>query len=126
MAKLGMSLLLKDMREDDLVDTLLDYGEKGGWLRVHFRPARTDKGWRTLIQGDKGFPDIVFAHPKLQRLVIVECKSKTGSLSPEQKLWKAAFEAMSFVEYYVWKPKDLPEARHVLLGHLQKRQIQWS
>ncbi len=31
------------------------------WRIAHFRPAKTEKGWRTPMTGDVGFPDLVIA-----------------------------------------------------------------
>lgn len=63
-----------------------------GWRFCHFRPARTEKGWRTAIQGDKGFPDIVavrptFIHEKPSRLLFAELKGERGQFSDEQERW---------------------------------------
>ena len=29
-----------------------------GWRWIHFRPARSEKGWRTPLSGAPGFPDL--------------------------------------------------------------------
>ena len=121
-----MSLLLEYMTEEELVDTLLGYGKQGGWLCTHFRPAKTNKGYRTPIQGDKGYFDITMMHEELRRTLFIECKSKSGSLQPDQKRWRAAALVMPGSEYYLWKPKDLPVARQVILGHRTNRKAQWG
>ena len=56
-----------------------------GWHWCHFRPAQTEKGWRTAVSGDKGFPDYIAVRPP--RLLIFELKSDKGQLSREQEEW---------------------------------------
>jgi len=67
-----------------------------GWLHTHFRPLRTEAGYRTPLSGDKGFPDIVAVHPERGLLLFIEVKSDKGKLSPEQKTWIAALAAWAF------------------------------
>lgn len=121
-----MSYLIRDISEEELVDTLLEYGKTGGWLCTHFRPAKTNKGYRTLLQGNKGYFDITMMHKDLRRTLFIECKSKKGTLKPEQKQWREAALAQPSSEYYLWKPEHLAEARQVILGHMQGRHTQWS
>lgn len=47
--------------EQQFVDAVLELAQLRGWLCHHDRPARTDKGWRTAVQGTAGFPDLVLA-----------------------------------------------------------------
>jgi hypothetical protein len=72
-----------------------------GWMCVHFRPARTDKGWRTLIQGDIGFVDCVFARDGV--VLFVELKSEKGRPGPGQEDWAYHLGA----GYRLWRPSSL-------------------
>lgn len=99
----------------------------GGWRWCHFRPARTEKGWRTAIEGDAGFPDIVAV--RNGRLLFAELKSARGTVSAEQDAWAQdlidvadeveqrclvmAVEPLP-VDFYSWRPKDLAEIARVL------------
>src|SRR5690606_27676425 len=96
-----------------------------GWKVHHTRPARTDKGWRTPIQGDAGYPDLTMA--RRGRMVIAELKSETGELTREQAAWlehlpRVAQEDDSAdrdlhahaIEVYVWRPSDWPHILEVL------------
>ena len=75
-----------------------------GW-RVHAeRPARTSKGWRTPVQGDPGFFDLVLA--RRGRVIFAELKSARGKLSAEQEAWLA--ELSGGPERYTWRPADFP------------------
>src|SRR5687767_12429011 len=79
-----------------------------GWRTAHFRPARTDKGWRTAVSGHGvGFPDLVLARakPAPGRVLYVELKSERGRLSPEQTFWLKTLAAAG-AETYVWRPSD--------------------
>src|SRR5262249_16551074 len=109
------------MDERDLQNTICD-PERGiaklyGWLVMHQRPARTAKGWRTAIQGDAGFPDLVLVRPgrllraRPPRLLFVELKAKRGRLTDGQRQWMEALVQIPFVEVLTWTPDDLTSGR---------------
>jgi hypothetical protein len=79
-------------------DTLIREATARGWMVAHFRPAKTDKGWRTAMQGDAGFPDLALARGG--QTILAELKSEKGRVSAEQKLWLAASHG------YLWRPSD--------------------
>jgi hypothetical protein len=87
-----------------------------GWLVCHFRAARTVHGWRTAIQGHRGFFDIVAIRGT--RIILAELKVKRGQLSLEQQEWlSAAMNAMttgSRHEVYVWRPEDWDDIARTL------------
>jgi len=97
------------MTGTELQDATAHLAQFCGWRVAHFRPAKTDKGWRTACQYDaKGFPDLVMVR---DRLVFVEIKRKVESLSTEQKLWRVLLLAIcalapDIVQYFVWRPAD--------------------
>ena len=82
-----------------------------GWHWVHFRPARTEKGWRTAISGAKGFPDYVAV--RQDRLMFIELKSSIGKLSENQRDWQAWLH-LTCAETYVWRPQDADDAERIL------------
>jgi len=97
--------------EGEFQDELMVYAKLRGWKRAHFRPAKTDRGWRTPVSGDgAGFPDLILAR---ERLVVVECKAGNNKPSADQVDWLEAFIRCG-VETYVWYPEDLEEAKRVL------------
>ncbi len=68
---------------------VMDAARHAGWLCVHFRPAKTQRGvWVTPMAGDKGFPDLALA--KDGRVILAELKSDKGKPSKEQLAWLAA------------------------------------
>lgn len=72
------------MTETELLGGVLAMAEVCGWRSFHVRPARTQSGWRTAVQGDgRGFPDLVLLRPGRQ--VVAELKSKTGKVTDEQQ-----------------------------------------
>lgn len=81
----------------------IEYAQWHGWKAAHFRPCRTAKGWRTAVQGDPGFLDVVFA--RNGDVIIAEFKSEDGELTPEQEQWFQHIEA-GHTEVYVWRPSD--------------------
>ena len=73
------------MSEEEFTAWTIDLFRSQGWLVHHDRPARTSQGWRTAIQGDAGFPDIVAV--RNGKVVFAELKSEKGKVSAEQKKW---------------------------------------
>lgn len=90
--------------EEALQGAVIDLARNTGWLVAHFRPAKTERGWRTAVSGDgKGYPDLTLLRGGEQ--LVAELKSDTGRLSPEQRVWLEAFERAG-VEAHVWRPRD--------------------
>lgn len=91
--------------EADLLDQVIEVAHLNHWLVAHFRPARTEKGWRTAVSADgKGFPDLVLSRGK--DLLFVELKSNEGKLSQEQQEWLKALNQNLTVECHIWRPDD--------------------
>lgn len=97
--------------EERFVDRIMEYAGLRGWRRVHFRPAKTDKGWRTALQGDKGFPDVIALRGK--RGVVIEAKAGKNKTSEDQDLWLEFFRAVGF-EVYVMYPEQWDEVERIL------------
>jgi hypothetical protein len=77
-----------------------------GWRVHHVRAARTKNGWRTPIQGDPGFPDLVLAKAD-QPVIFAELKLRTRRLPSEQADWAGLLRSTCPpCEYYIWRPKD--------------------
>lgn len=102
--------------EAELQAAVMEAAAGYGWRVVHFRPARTARGWRTPVEGDgEGWPDLFMLRPP--RAVFVELKrdARTAAaaerqLSPAQKRWRDDFRLTPAVEYYVWRPRDWPDS----------------
>lgn len=66
-----------------------------GWTWWHCRDSRgSDAGW----------PDLAMVR---DRLLMVELKTATGKVSPDQQRWLDLL-AGAGVECHVWRPADLP------------------
>lgn len=101
------------MIEAAFQETIIDAAHVFGFRVAHFRPAKTEKGWRTPVSADgAGWPDLVLA--KKGRLIFVEVKSDTGKLSLEQTAWKVLLEMTGQGEYYIWKPSDWDSIEAIL------------
>lgn len=74
----------------------------------HCRPARTAHGWRTPIQGDSGFPDLVIAGP--QGVLFRELKGSRGRLAAHQQQWCDVLVAAGH-DWGMWRPRDLKSGR---------------
>jgi len=91
--------LLSLSSEEEFQEAVIGYARLCGWKVHHTRPARTSKGWKTPIQGDKSFPDLVMA--RKGRLAIAELKSTKGRTAPMTKrdtAWEAYEEAIAPAE----------------------------
>lgn len=90
------------MTEADFQGRIIDAAKVHGWRVAHFRPAKTARGWRTPMQGDVGFPDLVLARRGV--LVLAELKDATRRVEPEQQLWLDQLGSHG----RLWRPKDWP------------------
>lgn len=76
----------RDDEEQRLVDMIVEYAQLKHVLVMHQRPALTEQGWRTAIQGDEGFLDLTLAGPG--GVAFAECKKRVGGqLSDGQIKW---------------------------------------
>ena len=90
------------------------------WRWCHIRPAFTNKGYRTPIQGHdpdgfkgKGLPDIIAIRPP--RLLFIELKDQYAKPSPEQEAWLNDLKRCNLlqgidtdmIEVYLWRPDQL-------------------
>lgn len=82
-----------------------------GWHVMHPRPARRAGGeWRTAMQGDAGFPDLVLARDG--EVIVAELKTNRGRTTAAQDAWIEALGA--FAE--VWRPRDMDAIESRLRG----------
>jgi hypothetical protein len=98
MTAAALKAIAAAMTEAELQTNVIELAHTYGWLVVHQRPALTTSGYRTAIQGDKRFPDLVMA--KRGRVLLAELKSETGRLAEDQQRWVTASGA------YVWRPSN--------------------
>lgn len=100
------------MSEREWQDQVIDLMHVFGWRVAHFRPAKTERGWRTPVQADgQGFPDLIAARGN--RLLAVELKAEKGKLSPQQAVWVESF-AQTPAEVYVWRPSEFETVHRIL------------
>lgn len=97
------ALLARHITEDDLLGNVIRAARIHGWLVHHCRAARTADGWRTPVQGNRGFPDLVLVKPG--RLILAELKAQRGRLAAEQVVWRGVLE-LGPAEVYEWRPAD--------------------
>ena len=89
--------------EAKFVDNIIDMARWYQCRVAHFRPARTEKGYRTAMQGDVGFPDLVIARDGW--VILAECKARLGKATPGQKKWLTALGGYG----RLWHPHDWPD-----------------
>lgn len=90
------------MNEAQLTDVIVDAARLYGWKVAHFRPAQTARGWRTAMQGDTGFPDLVLARDG--EVIMAELKVGRAKRRPDQMAWA---EAIGPDLYQLWTDRDL-------------------
>jgi len=109
-----MSLMLS-ATETQFQEAVVEAAQVHGWIVAHFRPAKTEKGWRTPVAADgKGFPDLVLAHPQ-RGVLFRELKSEKGKVSPEQQVWIDTLTAGG-ADAGFWRPRDWDDIERVLRG----------
>jgi hypothetical protein len=89
--------------ERELQDWIVAAARLLGWRVAHFRPAMTDKGWRTAGSYDaQGWPDLCLVR---DRVLFAEIKVGRNRLSPEQSAWLDALRDAG-AEAHVWTDVD--------------------
>jgi len=102
------------MTERQLLDSICAAAKELGWLQHHDRPALTAHGWRTPVQGDVGYPDIVLT--KGGKLACWELKGAHGKVAPAQQAWLDALALVPGVDVRVVRPADLESCYKYLAG----------
>jgi hypothetical protein len=90
--------------EDDLLGAILDLCRLKHLHVHHCRPAKTERGWRTPIQGEPGFVDMVIVGDN--GVLFRELKADRGRLSAEQQQWLNRL-AFARADAAVWRPAQL-------------------
>ena len=87
-----MKMMSKGISETAFLSQVADLLNLYQWRWCHFRPAWTQRGYRTPLQGGdadgfkgKGLPDIIAVRPP--RLIFAELKDQYSKPSPEQEAW---------------------------------------
>lgn len=106
--------VVRKLSETDYQKRITDYATVRGWLWVHFRPARTEKGWRTAVSGPLGvgWLDLFLIRPP--RLAVIEVKTQTGPISAAQKAVLALFDQIPGVDAMVARPSDWDRVQELL------------
>lgn len=100
------------MTEAAFQQQVIELAQLLGYRVAHFRPARTEQGWRTPVAADgKGFPDLVLVGHG--RVIFAELKSDRGRLTGDQEVWLYHL-AQTPAEAYCWRPTDFDEIQEVL------------
>ena len=102
---------LPELTETQFLNQVIELARICGWRVCHFRPAQTAHGWRTAIQGDAGFPDLILL--KGSRGIAWELKAGKGKATEDQWAWVVAFREAGF-EADVWHPQHWDYIERVL------------
>lgn len=97
----------------DLQRQITDLAAMYGWTWVHFRAARTERGWRVPVEGPlgKGWPDVVLVSPARRRTLAVEVKRELGDApTPDQEYVHHMLREAGWT-VLVWRPSDMTSGR---------------
>jgi len=101
------------LSERDFQEQIIQLAKLHGWMVHAERSARTKDGWRTAIQGDPGFPDLVLAREGV--VIYAELKSEKGKVAAGQQAWRWALGAGRLkANVYVWRPSDWAQIERAL------------
>ena len=102
--------------EAEFQATFIEWLELHRWTVHAERPARSDKGWRTPIQGRPGFFDVVAV--KDGTLLLAELKSETGRVTEDQQHWITSAchvaRSRSCIMVMLLRPSDWPKIAALL------------
>jgi len=98
----------KRMTEAEFTETVIQLAKFYGWQVSHFRPAWTERGWRTPLQGHAGYPDLTLARHGV--VMLIELKTERGKVTKEQARWAEAIGE----QYRLWRPTDLDTIKEEL------------
>ncbi len=100
--------------ETMMVNDIVREAQNLGWLVHHDRPAFTQRGWRTALQGDAGFQDLLLL--KGGKVAAWECKSAIGKVTPLQQAWLDGWALVPGVDVRVVRPADIESAYKFLVN----------
>ena len=101
-----------ELSEQDWHTQVDEYATLCRWMRHHCRPAQDSHGhWKTPIQGDPGFPDLVLIRGG--RILFAELKNNRGVLSTDQMAWRDRL-LLAGQEWYCWRPRDWDKVKTTL------------
>lgn len=111
---------LKERRgrpEGELQDQVIADLQDLGYKVAHFRPARVMRGsqevYETPIGADgKGWPDLVAVGHG--RVIVLECKSSSGTVKPEQLAWLRVWQGVPGATVSVVRRDNWDELRSLL------------
>lgn len=90
--------------EKELQRAIVECAQALGYTVAYFRPAMTNRGYRTPVGGDgKGFPDLVIVGHG--RTLFRELKSYIGKLRADQKHWAHVLTTAG-ADWGVWTPVE--------------------
>ena len=95
--------------------TIVEAARRGGWLVHAELPALArDGSWRTAIQGDVGFPDLVMV--RNGKVLVIELKRRPRKIDVAQLLWLRKFTAAGIDARLVFVPENLDSLVSELLA----------
>lgn len=101
--------IVGQVSEADFTSAVIALAQYRGWHVTHFRPAWSERGWRTALQGNAGFPDLVLARRGV--VIHAELKAEKGRMSKAQAAWGIALGET----YRLWRPSQMEQITRELM-----------
>ncbi|CAN5668110.1 hypothetical protein BH24ACT5_BH24ACT5_30640 [soil metagenome] len=101
--------------ETECERTIVEAARMLGYLVHGSRPATSQKGWRTPLKGDRGFPDLVICGHG--HCFMVELKRKPNRIEPAQQAWFDVLTAAGIDVRVVWVPEQQQQFIDTLAEH---------
>jgi hypothetical protein len=116
-------MFARRMTGAELAGAILDAARFAGFQATHFCPARTAHGWRTPLQGDKGYPDLTLA--RRGDVLVLELKGDHDRLRDEQVRWLAQLGAPDGgrVLAGIVTPGELDDVVRYLVGRASEAEL---
>jgi hypothetical protein len=109
--------VLRSVPERDWMNQVIETAEWCGWLWYHVQDSRKD---------NPGFPDLILVGrpggPNAGRLLAIECKRETGTVSADQLAWLGALEQVRTVEVMAARPRDVDRVMALISGNAVARE----
>ena len=105
--------------ETECERTIIAAAHMLGYLVHGSRPATSQKGWRTPLKGDPGFPDLVITGHN--RCFIIELKRKPNRLEPAQLAWIDALHDAGVDVATWWVPEQQQQLIDMLTEYAARR-----
>lgn len=115
----------RSVTHEELQDSFVSAARLLGWKLMHVSDSRrmVRKEGQLVMVGDaecKGWPDLFLAHEATGRILVVEIKTETDKLKPDQAEWLRVLDACNLTTIVV-RPSNYDEGLALLRRRPSRR-----